>query len=185
MLYTLNGDYPTQIPFRIKLSDGRTRTDPTTFTAEEIADAGYTLVNNPPAYDSTYQVLGWTGTSWTVSNIPVSELREQRKSQLKDIRYQQEISHPTVDTSRQSQAMINGVWSAAQLNPSIIVNFKNKDGSWATLDATAIQYVANLVVTHVQACFNNEKILSDALDAANTAQSVLAVDLYAGWPTYE
>jgi hypothetical protein len=48
MLYSLNGAYPKPLPKRIVLSNGTTRTDPTTFTPEEIADAGYIQVPEPP-----------------------------------------------------------------------------------------------------------------------------------------
>ena len=32
MLYSYNGEYPTDIPERIRLSDGSTRTDSSTYT---------------------------------------------------------------------------------------------------------------------------------------------------------
>lgn len=47
-LYTKSNSYPAPLPFRITLSDGTTRTDPTSFTAEEIADAGYTVAPDMP-----------------------------------------------------------------------------------------------------------------------------------------
>lgn len=70
-LYTLNGSYPAPLPFRIRLvSNGLTRTDPSTFTADEILDAGYTSAPDPPSYNPATQQLGWTGAEWTVSPIP-------------------------------------------------------------------------------------------------------------------
>jgi hypothetical protein len=184
MLYSFNGQFPKELPFRIILSDGRTRTDPETFTAGEIADAGYLAVSDPPSYNPAYQTVAWQNGDWVIPDFGVEYHRNGKKEQLKDIRYNQEISHPTIDTSRQSQAMINGVWSAAQLDPNIVVNFKQKDGTWVQLNAIAIFYVAQQVVAHVQACFNREKELSDLLDAAITHEEILAVDLYSGWPTY-
>jgi len=53
LLYTINKSYPRQLPHRIVLSDGRTRTDNTTFTDAEIADAGYTAVANMTSTDNT------------------------------------------------------------------------------------------------------------------------------------
>lgn len=47
-LYSYNGEWPQQLPNRIILSNGRTRTDKSSFTSEEIADAGWTAVANPP-----------------------------------------------------------------------------------------------------------------------------------------
>lgn len=72
MLYSLNGAYPTTLPHRIRLSDGRARTDVSTFTAEEIADAGYVQVEDPPSL--TYpEVLDWDGSSWVVRQPNQSE----------------------------------------------------------------------------------------------------------------
>ena len=51
MLYSYNGEYPTDIPERIRLSDGSTRTDSSTYTEEEIADAGYVYVEAPVLTD--------------------------------------------------------------------------------------------------------------------------------------
>ena len=75
-LYTKNGEFPTQLPNRIKLSDGRTRTDKTTFTAEELADAGYVAVDNPPVADYPNK-LEWTGTAWLVRAPNDSETNEK------------------------------------------------------------------------------------------------------------
>jgi adenosyl cobinamide kinase/adenosyl cobinamide phosphate guanylyltransferase len=67
MLYSLNNKYPTPIPFRIFLSNGKTRTDPSTFTEEEIADAGYKAVSDRPPETATQRV--WWDTEvgdWVV-----------------------------------------------------------------------------------------------------------------------
>lgn len=73
MLYSYNNQYPTELPFRITLTNGRTRTDPSTFTAEEIADAGYVLVDNAPSYDYPNK-LEWTGTDWLVREPNQTEI---------------------------------------------------------------------------------------------------------------
>lgn len=65
MLYSKNGSYPATLPHRIKLSDGTTRTDSTTFTAEEIADAGYVAVSEAPSAEHPNKVQ-WTGSEWVV-----------------------------------------------------------------------------------------------------------------------
>ena len=59
MLYSYRTCWPQVLPFRIRLSDGSTRTDPSTFTAEEIADAGYTGPYVEPAYNPETEVLNW------------------------------------------------------------------------------------------------------------------------------
>lgn len=94
MLYSHNGLYPTTLPNRIRLSDGSTRTEPDTFTDEEIADAGYVLVSDPPGYDNTTQRLNWD-SDWSIENLDSAELaiienqnwlniREERNNLLKE-----------------------------------------------------------------------------------------------------
>lgn len=62
-LYSLNGAYPTPLPNKILLSDGTTKTDSTTFTEADLADAGYVEVSDPPAV--TYpNILTWDGSNW-------------------------------------------------------------------------------------------------------------------------
>lgn len=85
MLYSKNGSYPLPIPFRIKLSDGRSRTDPSTFTAEEIIDAGYIQVENPPVILSN-EVLLWTGTNWLVRNKTEEEILSETNAKWDEIR---------------------------------------------------------------------------------------------------
>lgn len=73
MLYTKNGSYPAPLPQRIVLSDGMTRTDSSSFTEEEILDAGYTPVDNPPQADYPNK-LNWTGTEWLIREPNAQEL---------------------------------------------------------------------------------------------------------------
>ena len=72
MIYSKNGSYPQPLPHRIVLSDGRTRTDNTSFTEEEIADAGYVLVDSPPIVEYP-QKLDWSGTEWIVRDPNAQE----------------------------------------------------------------------------------------------------------------
>ncbi|NBT24970.1 MAG: hypothetical protein EBT09_00130 [Actinobacteria bacterium] len=70
MLYAHGTAEPAPLPDRIILPDGRVRSDPSTYTAGEIADAGYVMVEPPPecAID---QEVGWIagdGTAgWVIS----------------------------------------------------------------------------------------------------------------------
>lgn len=67
MLYTNihTGSLPSPLPNRIRLSNGTTRTDVSTFTPEEIADAGYLEVEDPPNVAYPNKVV-WTGTMWAI-----------------------------------------------------------------------------------------------------------------------
>lgn len=72
MLYSFNGEYPNVLPFRIKLSNGLTRTDPSTFTESEIIDAGYILVLEPPIIEN-WQTLHWENNNWIIKNKNIHE----------------------------------------------------------------------------------------------------------------
>lgn len=68
-LYSLNGAAPTPLPFRIHLANGFTRTDPSTFTEEEIAEVGFVAIETPD-YDPATQALNWNGASFDVVSLP-------------------------------------------------------------------------------------------------------------------
>ena len=110
MLYSINGEYPIDtLPHRIRLSDGSTRTDSSTFTADELSSAGITTVSYPPEYNADTHKLTWDNTDveWEVIALTTEELadlndlawqgiREERDSLLKQVdekvlRYQSEV----------------------------------------------------------------------------------------------
>lgn len=69
-LYSKSGSHPAPSPSRLVLPDGRTRTNPASFTTEELASAGYVLAPEKPAYDPTTQSLSWGGSDWVVADLP-------------------------------------------------------------------------------------------------------------------
>ena len=93
MLYSYKGAYPTQLPNRIVLSDGTSRTDKSTFTEQEIVDAGWVAVDNPP--EVTYpDRLFWDGTNWSVrppnnaeTNYKRQEIRDWCLRKLQETDY--------------------------------------------------------------------------------------------------
>jgi|ETNmetMinimDraft_21_1059911.scaffolds.fasta_scaffold06212_4 hypothetical protein len=86
MLYSHNNQYPDQLPNRIRLSSGLTKTDSSTFTAEEIADAGYVLADTSPSYDVTTQKVIWNSGSWEVVSLTDEEIADNTKSLWDEIR---------------------------------------------------------------------------------------------------
>ena len=98
MLYSYKGQYPTSLPERIRLSDGSTRTDSSTFTEEELTDAGYIAAGDYPAQDSTTQKVIWNGTAWEVVDLTTEEInaivnqqwaevRESRDTKIKEVEW--------------------------------------------------------------------------------------------------
>lgn len=70
MLYSFNGSRPAPLPFRITLPNGFTRTDPSTFTENEIAAAGFAGPYDEPAYDPTTQQLEWANGAFVIVAKP-------------------------------------------------------------------------------------------------------------------
>ena len=70
MLYSFRNQRPAPLPFRIRLSDGFTRNDPTSFTAEEIADAGYIGPYTEPAYNPATEQLLWVDGEYVIDALP-------------------------------------------------------------------------------------------------------------------
>ena len=90
-LYSYQGLKPETLPFRIALPNGFTRTDPSTFTEDEITAAGFTGPFTEPSYDAKTEVLDWDGENYFVRPYNTQELedqwnkvREQRNQLLKD-----------------------------------------------------------------------------------------------------
>ena len=76
MLYSKNGSYPSTLPHRITLSDGTTRTDNTSFTEDELLDAGYVAVDLPPGHQYPNK-LDWDGTQWFVREPNEDEIKQK------------------------------------------------------------------------------------------------------------
>lgn len=82
MLYSHNQGYPSEgLPHRIRLSNGSTRTDSSTFTEAEILDAGYVSVDAPPTYENRTHKLDWTGSEWSVVGLTTSEIAYATENQ--------------------------------------------------------------------------------------------------------
>ena len=109
-MYSIKGNYPIEtLPHRIRLSDGSTRTDSSTFTADELSSAGITTVSDPPDYNSDTHKLTWdtTDIEWEVVALTQEEIdnlisiawqsiRDERDSLLSEVdervsRYQSEV----------------------------------------------------------------------------------------------
>jgi len=79
-LYSFKGAYPTQLPNRIKLANGLTKTDKTTFTQKDLNDAGWVAVDTPPSVDYPNKLVWNNDTlTWSVRepNEPENALKWQ------------------------------------------------------------------------------------------------------------
>ena len=86
-LYSYKTEYPSsKISQRIRLSDGSTRTDSSTFTSDQLLDAGYVEVSNPPDFNQETHKLVWTGTEWQIVILTESEISDRNVKRWDDIR---------------------------------------------------------------------------------------------------
>lgn len=70
MLYSFQGSRPAALPFRITLPNGFTRTDPSTFTEDEISAAGFTGPYIEPPYNPATEQLAWVDGAFSVELLP-------------------------------------------------------------------------------------------------------------------
>ena len=93
MQYSINGNYPIiNLPHRIRLSDGTTRTDSSTFTDTDLSNAGIATVSDPPSYDENTHKLTWdkSNLNWEVVALSSEELQEIVDRKWQDIRSMRE-----------------------------------------------------------------------------------------------
>jgi len=70
MLYSFRDQRPAPLPERIRLANGFTKRDSTTYTAEEIAYAGYVGPYTEPAYNPATEQLLWRDGSYVIEALP-------------------------------------------------------------------------------------------------------------------
>lgn len=92
------------------------------------------------------------------------------------------VADVPIDTSRASQALIAAAALQATLDANGSIRWKAADGAFHTLDAATILNVATAVRAHVQAAFDREAALVEAIAAASDLANLRAIDIEAGWP---
>lgn len=126
--------------------------------------------------------------TWVYPPLPLETVKTETLRELARIRFAHEtkgISLPNgarIHTDRDSQALISGAYSTLQAGMLPSINWKAKDGVWVTLTIAEITPIATMVSMHVEACFSNEKRLSDLVAAAQSVEDVSSIDLQSGWP---
>jgi len=89
MKYSIRGQYPISVlPHRIRLLDGSTRTDSSTFTSTDLTNAGITTVSESPAYDQNTHKLTWNkvDNDWEVVSLTEGEVQQIVDSKWENIR---------------------------------------------------------------------------------------------------
>jgi hypothetical protein len=111
--------------------------------------------------------------------LNLDKAKEAKKAEIASARYDAEtggleVNGVTIDTSRDSQALLIGAVIQALQDPEYTLNWKTTNG-WVTLDATTIIAIGTAVRQHVQACFDREEELSGQVDEATTEEEIDAI----------
>ncbi|WP_062381974.1 DUF4376 domain-containing protein [Pseudomonas abietaniphila] len=138
----------------------------------------------PPKLTGT-QVARWTGDGWeklAQAPDPDPQPTPDWPALIAARRYQAETSGTTIsdmpiDTGRDSQGLITGAALQALIDPNYSLHWKTSAG-FVDLTGQQVIGVASAVRAFVQACFNRE---SDLLDAV-AAGTITAEMLEDGWP---
>lgn len=151
----------------------------------------------PPEQEGHYAVMqnGWILVPgekpvWPpVTPEPtLDEVKESMLQQLAERRWQAEesgtlINGVRINTDRQSQSKLIAAYvKSLQDNTYIIESWKVAPGVFITLNAQTIIAIGNAVEDHVQACFHNEKVLTNQIVTATTKAELFQIDLNIGWP---
>lgn len=111
----------------------------------------------------------------------LNELKVQKKQDIAAARYAAEtagttVNGVTIDSGRDSQALITGAALAAVIDGEYSLNWKTTSG-FIHLTAPEIIAVAQAVRAHVQSCFDREGELVALVDAAQTAEDLDAIEI--------
>lgn len=117
----------------------------------------------------------------------MAALKAERKAELAARRWEVEcggisVGGFTIATDDRSKTLLNGKYRTAEKNPSATHRWKSADGE-ITLTSAQVIAAGDAVQAHVQACFDFELDVIAAINAATTAEAVLAIDIEAGWPS--
>lgn len=191
-LYSYKSQYPKPLPHRIILSDGRTRTDPSSFTVQEIEDAGYAVAPDKPVVNG-WQNLNWTGASWAVSDKPVDNLKAEKEQQINTLREQFIYSQKTVALStgqtipvdvRQGKPDIQNLTNIVQKaslklmrNETDTITFMAADNQVYTLTPEEAVEMGENVFAQIESEYTQSWIKKAGLNTLTTAQEVYEFDI--------
>lgn len=109
--------------------------------------------------------------------IPFSEKKIKKIQDAKEQRKRAEnkgitVANMRIDTSRESQAMINSAYNFLKENPSSSLNWKTESG-FVQIGLTEISAIATAVGKYIQECFNNEYEMVKKIEACTTEEELI------------
>lgn len=131
---------------------------------------------------SSYYTTDWDDSipGWAKTPVDVSTAKDAKLNKLAAYRFTQEtagvtVGAMTIDTSRDSQSLIDATQGALIDGIVPTVKFKSKSGAILDLNASAMTLVRSAVVVHVQTQREKE---ADHAEAIKLLTTTTAVELY-------
>lgn len=191
-MYLFNGQLLASLPFRLHLPDGRTRTSLHELDETQLAELDiypcdeikppleWTQHYGTPVIEvtdgratATYPVLDYSSDE--VAGI-LEAAKERKRSEIAAARWEAEtagidVNGFTVRTDRESQALVTGAALQAIVDYDYECRWKTSEG-FVHLSAEQIKYIAQLVRSHVQSCFDREAELCGLIDKAKSPEKL-------------
>ena len=114
--------------------------------------------------------------SWTA--MPLDTAKDIAYSLLAEWRWEKEIGGITfgeisIPTDRETQAKVAGAYIKGQADSEYVIdNWKFALNTFMSLDVQTIIEIGDAIVSHVQACFNEEANYSNQITEAETVEEI-------------
>ena len=187
-MFLINGTLSNNLPFRLHMADGRTRTSLHEMSEAQLAELGIYPVDEikpPLTWTQRYGAPSIeiadgraTATYPVLDNSPdevegiLETAKSAKRAEIAQARFEAEtagidVNGFTVRTDRESQALITGAALQAIVDYDYECRWKTSEG-FVHLSAEQIKYIAQLVRLHVQGCFDREAELCGLIDKAES-----------------
>jgi hypothetical protein len=87
-----------------------------------------------------------------------------------------------VATDAETQGRLTNTVTYMDKGAVASVDWERAPGVFAALSAQDVADLAVAVGAHVQACFTQSRVLTEAVQVATTPEALSAIDIHAGWP---
>lgn len=186
-MYLINNELVNQLPFRLVLEDGSTRTKINLMSTEELAELNIFKCTVIKPYISWKYYYGEPIINIEEKNVtyPIIEYSEEqldnmfyniknsKRNEIAASRYEKEIAGVYgIKTDRESQAMLTAAVLQATLDPTYTLNWKTIDGTFVTLSAQEVTVVGTVVRTYIQSQFDEELRLNMLIDNVTTKEEL-------------
>lgn len=187
MLYYRTNDWPGPLPSKLIAPDGAVfYPGENGYDPNEILLAGY-FEAPPQPTPGPHQTLGWDGSNWSLTdtrtlveakNIRIQEVSKRRRDEEEDFVY----GGVTIGLTSETQARIDSAISGLERKPAGTTVWWQAGTVFTQFDLPGLEALGVAAFDHVEACFNNAKVLVELIQACTTIAEVDAVDITVGWP---